>query len=364
MKANKLFRKLALSGVALGAAAVTLTATTFAWYTQNNEVSVTSVSGLTTTEADTGSIYISAATHYTNATDLNVAATSWSTPGSSADPTKVVDGTLAPVNYADYKKLTGATIPDGGSTKTQAVYGNFSAGDIIQYRLRLRAATAGSEMAVYLSDFQLDAYKLTVANQNTTETKIAAKTDLPTQIGLATSGGVTENTAYGADIRKALKMTVAEFDRNASGTEEQGTTDASGYALAASRTTVYGFTNYAVEDNALAAPQNGSIDALDYYNQVTGSALSRPAHYFGQTSGENPTDIAEVSLKKAESEAGTLNSGTAQQFITIPATGYVEVLITFWLDGWDEYCFDVMRSQKFTCSMKFTSSVGSATVAK
>ena len=286
MKANKLFRKLALSGVALGAAAVTLTATTFAWYTQNNEVKIGEVSGMTSAESDSGSIYVSAASTYN--TDTYVA-TNWTQPGSSATPTAVTlkEGktrVMAPVSYTDAKKNgdTGTTtaeayLPLTGSNKSdnslaandQAVYGTYGQENFLQYRLRLRTATAGSVTPIYLSSFNL-----TLTNVAETPAEITTTAGLPKIVSVASAGGATENTEMGADLRKALKMTVTQYNYIEPHTEQNdATVDASGYSKTAASTNVYSFAAYTdLDDEGLT----GSIDALTYYNAVLGTNLTRP----------------------------------------------------------------------------------------
>ena len=82
----KLRRKLLSAGFALGATALTLTTSTFAWYTSNTEVTAKQVTGKTSAEADTDSIYIAAATSYD--TDTYAVAT-MGTYGKEATPAYV-----------------------------------------------------------------------------------------------------------------------------------------------------------------------------------------------------------------------------------------------------------------------------------
>ena len=72
----KLRRKLLSAGLAFGATALTLTTSTFAWYTGNTEIEVAKITGATETTMDTASIYVATpisyaqASTYTPATDI------------------------------------------------------------------------------------------------------------------------------------------------------------------------------------------------------------------------------------------------------------------------------------------------------
>ena len=88
----KLRRKLLAAGFAFGATALTLTTSTFAWYTANNEVTIESINGATAAATDT-SLFVAAATSYASV-DTNISA---SAPGAKVATQTVWSTKVTPV---------------------------------------------------------------------------------------------------------------------------------------------------------------------------------------------------------------------------------------------------------------------------
>ena len=104
----------------------------------------------------------------------------------------------------------------------------------------------------------------------------------------------------------------------------------------------------------LVLPETQAL--LDSMLDQTNATLTKRLQTSGKRTGDQkPVFIgATPASKKAPTSE---QQASALTFLTIPATGSVEVVFTFWLDGWDEYCFDCMRQQGFNCSMNFSSSL-------
>jgi hypothetical protein len=328
----KLRRKLLSAGFALGATALTLTTSTFAWYTSNNEVSVAPVTGMTSTEADSTSIYIAAAKSYASVSESITA----SAPGAkvatigkygkelkASDLTLVNSGAtrvLAPVYYASANTYQTMTDVSGENKDTPVYSTDSTASCVYEYVLRFQKPNASASTAVYVSKFE-------VAN---TATATDSQQQALANDNVAPGVGIAEEGLYNVDLLHALKMTVAVTNLTSTGQYETTPTVLS--------TTVYDLDSFATSSKDVNI---STANAVGYYNAVLGTALSAPTNYLSDA----------VSIASASQSAS--NSASSQLF-TIPATGYVEVRFTFWLDGWDEYCYDVCRKQNFSVEMAFS----------
>lgn len=304
MKALK--RKLFLSVASLAVCAATLVSTTFAWYTSNTEVESAGVTGATNNQADTSSIYIAAAQTY----DEDKSVLTVGTYTSQATPVLVGNSvTLEPVYYntldKTYKKIN--TVE--GSTVAYAESENKN--DILEYVLRFRTATPGEATPVYVSDFNI---------LNETEA-------LPTSVALAygEGTGIDEAGDYAIDLLKAIKMNVTVTDMTDANTLDSSST-----------TTVYDVASFSTK----ASVNCTTPDAVGYYNTVTGNSIAVPVENYDAGTAITSKD----------------SGGTAKALFTIPASGYIEVRFVFYLDGWDDACYDVCRQQTMSIGMSFTTS--------
>ena len=368
MKANKLFRKLALSGVALGAAAVTLTATTFAWYTSNTEADVTAVTAQTEAKSS-ASLFIATASEYdgTGATGYKQA-TDWNDYLAKATPTVTgsVDGTanayvLKPVfsNYGTvstsvsgraYNKIAEVT----GTNKDTVTYAAENAGDFMEFVFRVRtSAGIDSSKDLYFSEFNLSA-AATDASVATTQVPLA---------GGDGTGITSKNAVYGASLLKALKLDVTsadvDLDADSAIPAEGSTSRKAGASAETDTVTTYGFESLGGSDTNI-----GTANAVGYYNKVMGTNIAAP------TTGYNVgTETFLIDLTAAD--ADTQKSGkTPVKVATIPATtsgddfSVVEIRFVLYLDGWDNYCYDIMQGQKVNFSFQLTTEANSAVLYK
>ena len=345
----KLRRKLLAAGFAFGATALTLTTSTFAWYTAKTEVTAKQVTGRTSAEADTGSILIAGATSYKTDFSVNTMdgygkeATPVYTSKAALDADTNKSMELVPVSYdstvttqAKYLPLSSAVTSTTASTALdKAVYGSYSELNVVEFVLRFRTASAATQATkIYWSKFDL---ANTASATNYQQVALTNNADTG-----STTTGVSTAGAYGVDFRKALKMTITATDMTDATT--LGTTVA---------TTVYDFESIGYT-GALALHEDVNIDgtnkanALGYLNKVMGYSLSTPSNY--------------LSGAKSLQVGSSLTSETAYSPFSIPTSGYLEVRFTLWLDGWDSYCYDVCRKQGFNLDMSFTTAPTTAVI--
>ena len=155
----KLRRKLLSAGLALGASALTLTTSTFAWYTANREVTTGTVSGATTSTVDSSSLYISAAQTYAT-TSQGAAAQNFTAYTTTANPVVNASSSteLQPVYFdsENYKYKT-MSVGNDGTTVSYTETSSDSAKDVVEYVLRFQVPnnTAANGTNVYASKFDL-----------------------------------------------------------------------------------------------------------------------------------------------------------------------------------------------------------------
>jgi len=346
MKANKLFRKLALSGVALGAAAVTLTATTFAWYTSNTEADVTQVSAATEAKGS-DSLFIATANDYDTAANGYVAK-SWDDYLAKATPHLSAGGsatyTLKPV-YSSYDSTAGRSYKaieeatDSGVTYAAEDNTNF-----LEFAFRIKTADKiTTAKNLYFSEFNL------VSSATTSGQSI-------TQIALASGEGTgisTKGQQYGAGLLKALKLdiTTAEVtlgtgDKLGEIPDAGATTRKAGATDEANSVTTLGFE--ALE--TVADTNISTANAVGYYKKVMGlTTFAAPQAYVAGTevndSGATALSIGEIPVSQQNQEFSV-----------------VEVRFVLYLDGWDNYCYDIMQGQTVTLSFQLTTDSAKAVI--
>lgn len=343
----KLRRKLLAAGFAFGATALTLTTSTFAWYTSNTEATVTSFSGATSATADTNSFYVAAAQTYD--ADNGYAAKTFgsylskvnpvltekdethvlvpvaysgkvTTPAKDSTPESTADTETSYVPFLDTKHVDADDDAEPAVTEHDEVrYGAYSAKNVYEYVLRFRKAnSSNSATPLYFSAFNLTTAK---------------KTGYTDQIALAYGGttGIESAGAYFADLAKAMKLTIKVQNLKADSTAAA----VEGFiADGVATSTVYDLSSLGSNNDLNISNAN----AVGYYNTVLNKQISGTA-----TSGTAITK-------------GTAGASNALAFASIPASGYVEVTFTFWLDGWDEYCYDIMQQQTFTFDFEASTS--------
>ncbi len=370
MKANKLFRKLALSGVALGAAAVTLTATTFAWYTSNTEADVTAVTGATEAKGS-DSLFISTAATYKN--DGSQEALTWNGYEAEADPVLTAGSakiTLKPVfsNFGTIKAATTEPAAEAvlgraynamgsvtGASKDTVNYKDEAQSDFFEFVFRVRSAQPlQAAKPLYFSEFNITTEAQKTTGENPTSIPF---TQIPLTYGSGT--GIGTAAAYGADLMKALKLDVTSKEvtlQTGSAIPDAGvTTRAKGSSQTEQNNiSTYGFETLAKFDDVNIGTGENAANAVGYYNKVMGTSIAAP------NSGYNVG--TETALATDTTNAGT----TKISFASLPATtsgmdfSVIEVRFVLYLDGWDNYCYDVMQGQTVNFSFQVTTAENKA----
>lgn len=308
---RKLGLKLGLSCAALAACATTLVSTTFAWYTSNDSVKATGVTGKTSEQDDTLLLISKYGRKGTwgAKVELNTAGV-----------------TLEPVEYnATANKYY---LWDGSNnavdTESEAVKGGDEAlsGQVISFPLYFKSGSTQN------LDVQIDTFTLT--NDDAAQ--------LPTKAVLAEGTGSTGNT-YSMDMFRA-----ANFVTIIGNTTEVATNSPA--APASTTRTCYSLDSLAGSDSFVASGTTAS-NAHTYYNNVKSLSGSDAIDATKTSSEASETDIA--TFAAADFLVGTTGAGG-------DASGLDNILmmqVEIYLDGWDIACFDACRNQSFTLEMTF-----------
>lgn len=309
---RKLGLKLGLSCAALAACATTLVSTTFAWYTSNDSVKATGITGKTSTQDDT--LLLISKTGVKGSWGAKV----------EVDTAGV---TLEPVAYdttADaYYEWDGSN--NEVDTEAVAAKGGDGAlsGSVISFPLYFKSGSTQN------LDVQIETFVLT-------NTSAAA---LPTKSVLAEGTGSTEAT-YKIDMFRATN-----FVTIIGNTTEVAT--GSPAAPSSTTRTCYSLDALASANDSFVASGTTASNAHTYYNNVK-SLTGTDAIPTDKTSSET-TEVDIATFATAGFSIGTTGAGGA-------STGLDNILkmqVEIYLDGWDIACFDACRNQSFTLEMSF-----------
>ena len=290
----KLKRKLLAAGLALGATALTLTTSTYAWYTANTEVSMSGVTGGT---ASSGS------------ETLLISATGEAGTFSGKATYGLTTGTLKPVEYTagtasapTFKHLNNGTLESA------------SAGDVLTFTTYFKSNEA--------SEVNIKSIKIKNSNKDSLPTA-----DVYTTTGLGGWTVAEDGKTYTINVLRTLKMAYyTETFTEAGGSTATATSDSSAYDL----------TN--VVQSCDGDDYKSGMNALTYYNAVSSTQLV--------AANAKPVSTA-------------LSTGTKYNIGTTPAGTedgtHLKVTFFFFVDGWDDECFDAVKGQTFTVEMEFTS---------
>lgn len=310
---RKLGLKLGLSCAALAACATTLVSTTFAWYTSNDSVKATGITGKTS-EADDTLLLIS---KYGRK----------GTWGASVDLTsETANVVLDPLAYVD-----GAYYgwnADGNAVSEKPATANGTTDSYISFTLYFKSGS-GDSLPVLVEEVTLT---------NTTGVTEASPTlKLPTKSVLADGTGST-NATYSIDMFRATNIatTVYAAEEVATGTP----------TAAAGTRTCYNLDSYAGTDSYV----DGTSNAHTYYNNV--KSLKAGAGAIDTTKAGSETNQQDFKTKFAA--AGTKIGDTGEGGSSTGLDNCLAVRFDIYLDGWDKACFDACRQQTFSLAMSFT----------
>jgi hypothetical protein len=289
MKKN-LTRKLALSAAAMGVAALSVTTTTYAWFTSNSEATATAVKA-STVDAGKGNIL------------LSLDAKTWGKAATLEDKSSVK---LAPVQYgtvdttAGYYGLNGTTDLSGNT---------------ISYTLFVQVSNvaAGSTISMNLSNF--------------------AFSDKQTQKLLASAGtGAPAGTEVTVGLDDVLAMRVENVALPGDAIIPTG--------LTASEVAANNKHYRYLDENSSGA------DALAYYNNILGEGLTRPASGTFATTYES-TALCTVTTGES-SPTTTYNDITCLTLASDKRDAVFGIKLTFYIDGWDYQCFNAVAGTSIT----------------
>lgn len=320
---KKLGKKLVLSSLSLGLAVVTLTTTTYAWYTSNTDVSANGMNGSIAGGSDVGLLISKDGSNFSTAINFTAADIEAFTHNGSL---------LEPLEYRTTSKDLG-----GLQTGEDAVA---AAKDHTYLQFSIYVKTTASEFPTNegVAATEIPVYFKSLAIENTTATLPEYNILTDYKVAGGASGWTSPKGKYAVDATRALNLGLAVGEQQAQASTDIGATPLS-------------LNNYVtpVTEKGLAT----KVDALDYYNAVmhggdvdTSKFISRPAAY------------APVELAKASAEGLTALKAVS---ITSLESAY-EMVFTIWLDGWDAYCFDACRGQDFSIDFELTTNAETAAV--
>ena len=406
---KRLTRKLFLSLAAMGVTAATLTTSTFAWYTANTEAKVNTITASTESQG-ADSLFIASANTYLNGATTGQKATAWddylatanvhltgtttnlkpvysnfgtapvkaATTGTEAQPAVTgrsynqIAGSTA--NYS-YAKTTDTEIASNKKYFTQS-------GTAEPYTYTEVASPVKDDIATYYEQTRIEDI-VSYADEDTStflefvfrvrtskpideakplyfsafELTSAATDGALTQIALAsgTGTGISTKGLYGAQLVKALKLDVTSapvsLGANSAIGDEGVLTRSTETAATTTTPTTYGFENLATAGSDTNITANGA-NAVGYYNKVMGTNLVTPTSDYAtevavKTDGETNVVVATL----PETEEG-------KQF------SVVEIRFVLYLDGWDNYCYDIMQNQTVNFNFKLTTEASSSVLKK
>lgn len=291
----KLKGKLIMSAAALAACAATLTSTTYAWYTTNTTVDASNVSGTT---ADSGDASILISQDPAEASGKKIWASSVSvTPENQKNSTSLI-----PLEYT--------------STQFQALNSTSANTDgYLQFKLYFKTAKVGDGTGT--TSLYLKTFKATNANDLRPSDNLIYT---GAEVGKDYSKGLDAGApTYTIDAARCLGLVMDSFS----------VTDLKSHAFDVTEGTLK-------EDSV----KNDEINAITYYNSVMNPAEPLIAE------GHNLKTLG------ASDSKGT----NALEIAKLPNDG-TETYVTFkvYLNGWDKYCFDACKGQKFNFEIAFTS---------
>ncbi len=332
---KKTLRKLTLSGVTLGVAALSLTSTTYAWFTTNGEAKATGISGsVTAAEANM----------------LIKSPTGWKTEGSTVTP--VYDGTTVwdtntftttsdavAATFGQTTTLVNEAGPTTTNLKPVSILSTSDAsasttptGSFYELTTDHALSTTAASSSCYLH------YQVVIALSGLVSTKTYSvqmqlpelNTDEASQYLLVTDGvkkaGETVTVSIEDALSLGIKNTVVASDTN----DTKAGTITSFTGNTADKSSGY---YHAVEE------KTDKGNAITYYNNVYGgNKISLPGNYASCYKSEyfNTTDAKWSADKYAHAKTLYTVSGTDNGSFVCVTDLY------FFIDGWDYQCFNAI----------------------
>lgn len=252
MKKN-LVKKLALSAVTMGVAALTVTTTTFAWFTSNTSATASSIKA-TTVGAGEGNLLIS-----TDAKNWATSATLTDHSATKLAPTQLING--------EFKELDGTT-DNSANTVSYTLY--FSVSNVAK----------GAKIQMNLSDLKFGA-----------DTEPTYQQKLLADAGSTAKAGSTVSVKYGDVL--AMRIEEAALPSDATTTAQEGQPGTL-------------FANNGAKNYRYRAEDLSGADAVTYYNNILGKEIVRP------TEGQGDYKFETTYLSTADSKIDIYQLGEEQ----------------------------------------------------
>jgi hypothetical protein len=311
----KSLRKLALSGVALAAAATTLGTSTFAWYVTNSTATASGVQGAANA-GGAGNVLVAQATSATGSLAVNghgafkqnitMESSNFGLDGSNTAAT-----TTAGLNPATPGTAALATDADDPSDYANAITSSSQLASAVWVDKDGVEQASGNyiKFDIWLLSTSKTSITLSYSISNTT-----AGTDVKKQLAYANDGlptGVSQSNTFAVNIVDALRMAIVP----------------TGATLA-------------------SAVSTGLFD-------VAGSASANTATYGSFVTGGSANDYLTAVLGEECVRDGV--DGVSQSAIGLTVAANEEAKLTFyvWLEGTDGQCFDSCGNQTFKIDFSF-----------
>lgn len=305
---KKITTKLALSVTSLGLAIATLSTTTFAWYTSNMSVSASGVEGTTSAATDNTLLISKTGADGSFSASVELTASDYTVDGTS----------MIPLQYDNaFNDIEGQAVTNAKSDKNYLQFSVF-------VKTQSSTVSASNKVPVYLQS-------LTISNAVTKDNLTSY--DILTDY---TDGWTADATTYKVDAAQALNLAIAS---------KAGTPSVKSENVGTELYSVNKLVGTDKNENLGTA-----ADALSYYNAVMGTNIDRTAM------------PATEELETAT--AATATTDNAISVVSLESTGIYEIIFTVYLDGWDKYCFDACRAQKFNIEFALTTDIKNVTVVK
>lgn len=338
LKMKKLGKKLVLSSLSLGLAVVTLSTTTYAWYTSNTDVSANGMNGAIAGGSDVGLLISKDGSNFTTGVTFTQAEiTALAHNGSLLEPLEYrADKTLGGLQ-------TGETAVAAATGHTYLQFSVYVKTTASEFPTPEGESTPATEIPVYFKSLQI---KNTTGISETQTTAVLPEYNVLSdyKVGGSASGWTSAKGKYSVDATRALNLGLAVGEQQVQKSTDIGATPLS-------------LNNYV--EPATEANLASSVDALDYYNQVMhGGDVKEDGTADNSKFIKRPAGYAPVELAKA---TGTDLTALKAVSITNLEKAY-EIVFTIWLDGWDAYCFDACRGQSFSIDFELTTNAETAAV--
>jgi len=332
---KKLLRKLTLSAVTLGVAAVSATTSTFAWFTTNGTVTASSVSG--TVKASDVLALIKSPTGW----DSNGAAKyDGSYTWNSASTTYDTSTTTSAQNFLQQTTLHSQ---GGDNTKLQpvAIGGTYSATNVGTFTTKADGLHTFAENTV-ATDYIHYQFVIALSSLDTTKTyninmQLPALSQAEHSQYLLANAGTNTSAAKGSTLNFKVEDALSIGIKNTIVTSNNKDTYGVGTLPTGTQLSEFVENSDATGNYHAIAETNANDakgDAIAYYNNVYGSDISLPANY---TNNYGTGETKNVWYSKT-------STATAKTIYSI--TGVSEAIIAtdlyFFIDGWDYQCFNAI----------------------